>query len=109
MALRASASGAETRPPRAAAPQPATIPGNAPLSPQERFSRDLYEHCKMINPSLAMWLNGSFEVLQMEGDVLELGFQRGKPGVGGIDVFEVERGALFRRGLHFDAALAAVR
>ena len=70
---------AGTRPPRAAAPQPATIPGNAPLSPQERFSRDLYEHCKMINPSLAMWLNGSFEVLQMEGDVLELGFQRKMP------------------------------
>jgi hypothetical protein len=70
---------AGSRPPRAAASQPATIPGNTPLSPQERFTRDLYENCKMINPSLAMWLNGSFEVLQMDGDVLELGFQRKMP------------------------------
>ncbi|MGE3573001.1 MAG: DNA polymerase III subunit gamma/tau [Dehalococcoidia bacterium] len=69
---------AGARPARQAA-QPATIPGNAPLSPQERFSRDLYENCKMINPSLAMWLNGSFEVLQMDADVLELGFQRKMP------------------------------
>lgn len=69
---------AGTRPPVAAA-RPATIPGNTPLSPQERFSRDLYENCKMINPSLAMWLNGSFEVLQMDADVLELGFQRKMP------------------------------
>ena len=64
---------------RPAAQPAATTPANAPLSVQERFARDLYEHCKMINPSLAMWLNGSFEVLQMDGDILELGFQRKMP------------------------------
>ena len=65
---------------RTAAQQPAAItPANAPLSANEKFARDLYEHCKMINPSLAMWLNGSFEVLQSEGDILELGFQRKMP------------------------------
>ncbi|MES4791576.1 MAG: hypothetical protein C4321_00050, partial [Chloroflexota bacterium] len=49
------------------------------LSREERFARDLYEHCKMVNPSHAMWLNGSFEVLQMDGDELVLGFQRKMP------------------------------
>jgi len=62
-----------------AASQPATVPANAPLSDDERFARNLYEHCKLINPSLAMWLNGSFEVISMDGDVLELGFQRKMP------------------------------
>jgi hypothetical protein len=33
----------------------------------------------MVNPSHAMWLNGSFEVLQMDGDELILGFQRKMP------------------------------
>ena len=64
---------------RPAAQQPPAVPANAPLSAGERFARDLYEHCKMINPSLAMWLNGSFDVLQMDGDILELGFQRKMP------------------------------
>lgn len=62
-----------------AAPPVATIASNTPLSDEERFARDLYEHCKMINPSLAMWLNGSFEIIAMDGDVLELGFQRKMP------------------------------
>ncbi|MCC6268567.1 MAG: DNA polymerase III subunit gamma/tau [Dehalococcoidia bacterium] len=70
---------AGTRPQRTAAPQPATIPGNTPFSPQERFLRDLYDHCKMINPTLAMWLNNTCDVIQMDGDVLELGFQRKMP------------------------------
>lgn len=64
---------------RAAAPAAPTVASNAPLSDEERFARDLYEHCKMINPSLAMWLNGSFDILAMDGDVLELGFQRKMP------------------------------
>lgn len=64
---------------RPAEKQPAAVPANAPLSAGERLARDLYEHCKMVNPSLAMWLNGSFEVIQMDGDVLELGFQRKMP------------------------------
>ncbi len=79
-AMPASAGGKAPAGTRPARPAPAaTIPGNTPLSPQERFSRDLYENCKMINPTLAMWLNGSFEVLQMDADVLELGFQRKMP------------------------------
>lgn len=73
------AAGARSSARPGSAPAPATAPSNAPLSDEERFARDLYEHCKMINPSLAMWLNGSFEVVSMEGDVLELGFQRKMP------------------------------
>ena len=57
----------------------ATVPSNAPLSREEKFARDLFEHCKMVNPSLAMWLNGSFEVLEMDGDELVLGFGRKMP------------------------------
>ncbi len=69
-----------TRPaPRGAAAPPAAVASNAPLSSEERFARDLYENCKMVNPSLAMWLNGSFEILAMDGDFLELGFQRKMP------------------------------
>ncbi|MCL6644066.1 MAG: DNA polymerase III subunit gamma/tau [Dehalococcoidia bacterium] len=63
----------------AAAAQPAADQRAAALRREERFARDLYEHCKMVNPSLAMWLNGSFEVLQMDGDELVLGFQRKMP------------------------------
>ena len=69
---------AARQPVRPAASQSVT-PAGAPLSTEERFSRDLYEHCKMINPSLAMWLNGSFEVIELDGDVLHLGFQRKMP------------------------------
>lgn len=63
---------------RPSVPQPAASCSGA-LSREERFARDLYEHCKMVNPSHAMWLNGSFEVLQMDGDELVLGFQRKMP------------------------------
>ncbi len=62
-----------------AASSPPPVASNAPLSPGEKFARDLYENCKMVNPSLAMWLNGSFEVLQMEDAELVLGFQRKMP------------------------------
>ena len=41
---------AGTRPPRTAAPQPATIPGNTPFSPQERFLRDLYDQLQDDQP-----------------------------------------------------------
>jgi DNA polymerase III subunit gamma/tau len=58
---------------------PAAVPSNTPLTAQEKFARELFEHCKMVNPSLAMWLNGSFEVLEMEGDDLVLGFVRKMP------------------------------
>ena len=41
---------------------------------EERFLRELYERCRMAQPALAAWLNGSCEVLAMDGDVLQLGF-----------------------------------
>ena len=43
-------------------------------SPEERFLRELYERCRMAQPGLAAWLNGSCEVLAMDGDELKLGF-----------------------------------
>jgi DNA polymerase-3 subunit gamma/tau len=46
----------------------------AAASPEEQFVKDLYERCRMVNVSSAGWLNGSCEVLSMEGDRLELGF-----------------------------------
>jgi DNA polymerase-3 subunit gamma/tau len=79
-AVPAAAPGGARQPAeRPAAAGPAPVPSNAPLSREERFARDLYEHCKMVNPSHAMWLNGSFEVLAMDGDELSLGFQRQMP------------------------------
>ncbi len=51
--------------------------GTAPqgdMTPQERFLKDLYESCRMVNARGAGWLNGSCKVLEMDGDVLELGF-----------------------------------
>lgn len=55
------------------------IPAGAPLSPQERFARELYDLCKLENARLAMWLGSPFEVLQLDGDVVELGFERPLP------------------------------
>ena len=43
-------------------------------TPEERFLRELYERCKMTQPTLAAWLNGSCEVIAMDGDELKLGF-----------------------------------
>jgi len=62
----------------AAVARPA-IPSNAPLSKEERFIKDLYEQCRMVNPRLAMWLNNSCEVLSLGEEELELGFQRPMP------------------------------
>jgi DNA polymerase-3 subunit gamma/tau len=45
-----------------------------PATPEERFARQLYERCKVQDPRLSGWLNGSFKVLSMEGEDLELGF-----------------------------------
>jgi hypothetical protein len=61
---------------RTAAP---SIPANAPLSPQEKFIRELYDLCKVEDPRLAMWLGSRIEVLQMDGDIVELGFERPMP------------------------------
>ena len=41
---------------------------------EERFLHELYERCRMTHPALAAWLNGSCEVLAMDGDELKLGF-----------------------------------
>jgi len=41
---------------------------------EERFLRELYERCRMSQPTLAAWLNGSCEVIAMDGDELKLGF-----------------------------------
>ena len=46
------------------------------LSKEERFLKELYHRCRMANPLLAAWLNGSCDVVSMEGDRLELGFYR---------------------------------
>jgi len=63
----------------AAAPAAPTVPANAPLSPEERFIRELYERCKIVNARLAMWLGAPCEILQMNGDILEIGFTRTLP------------------------------
>lgn len=44
------------------------------LSREERFIRELYQRCKMVNPVQAAWLNGSCEVIEMDGDEIKLGF-----------------------------------
>jgi hypothetical protein len=44
------------------------------MSREERFIKELYESCRMVNPRGGGWLNGSCKVLAMDGDVLELGF-----------------------------------
>ncbi len=72
----------------AAAPAPQQQPGAGPANPQrthsspsggggrkpeteltkeERFLKELYQRCRMVNPPQAAWLNGSCEVLSMDG------------------------------------------
>ena len=66
---------------RAAARQAAAPPvaADAPLTPQEKFTRELYDLCKIENARLAMWLGSPYEVIQMDGEVVELGFTRPMP------------------------------
>ncbi|MCC7363632.1 MAG: DNA polymerase III subunit gamma/tau [Dehalococcoidia bacterium] len=63
---------------RAAAGRPAQGSGDsggtAPASQEERFLKNLYEHCKMANGRLAAWLNGSCRVVSLAEGELELGF-----------------------------------
>jgi len=55
--------------------RPARAAGNdAGLSREERFLRELRQRCSMVSVKLGAWLNGSCEVLSMDGDELELGF-----------------------------------
>ena len=53
---------------------PTLIPADAPLRPEERFMKELYNRCRMINVPKAGWLNGTCEVLSMDGEDLSLGF-----------------------------------
>ena len=65
---------------RPARPGPATgdaaqKPGReGDVSPEERFLRDLYGRCSTADFKLGAHLNGSCEVLSIEGDTLEMGF-----------------------------------
>ena len=66
-----------TRPARPAAgtrPATATSGGDEAQSPEERFMRELHEACRLSNPRLGAWLNGSCKVIAMDSGVLELGF-----------------------------------
>lgn len=66
------------RPERAAASaRPGTGTAAGPdesQSREERFMRELHEACRLANPRLGAWLNGSCKVVAMDGGVLELGF-----------------------------------
>ncbi|MEP6870607.1 MAG: DNA polymerase III subunit gamma/tau [Anaerolineaceae bacterium] len=57
-----------------AKPSPRTIPSDTPLSDGEKFLKDLYERCRLVNVRLAGWLNGSCQVLSIGEDEFELGF-----------------------------------
>ncbi|MCC6388885.1 MAG: DNA polymerase III subunit gamma/tau [Dehalococcoidia bacterium] len=62
------------RPPAGSAAAPPAAAADGPVSREERFLKDLYEACRMANPRLGAWLNGSCRVIAMDGDELELGF-----------------------------------
>jgi len=49
-------------------------PVDESASPQERFMKQLYDSCRTVNVKIGAWLNGSCEVLAMDGEELELGF-----------------------------------
>lgn len=51
-----------------------TIPSDTPLSDGEKFLKELYERCRLVNVRLAGWLNGSCQVLAINDDEFELGF-----------------------------------
>ena len=51
-----------------------TIPSDTPLSDGEKFLKDLYERCRLVNARLAGWLNGSCQVLSIGEEEFELGF-----------------------------------
>jgi DNA polymerase-3 subunit gamma/tau len=74
----APAAAAAPTPARQSAP-PSRAPraggtGQAETSREERFLRELRQRCSMVNVKLGALLNGSCEVLAMDGDELELGF-----------------------------------
>ena len=59
---------------RAAGTSARTIPADAPLSKEEQFLRQLYDRCRMVDPRLAAYLNGSCEVVSLGDDEVVLGF-----------------------------------
>jgi DNA polymerase III subunit gamma/tau len=69
----ASRGAAQSRPAR---PQGRTRQGanTANAGPEQRFLRELYDRCSMVDITKAARINGSCEVLEMEGEVLRLGF-----------------------------------
>lgn len=70
------------RPAATAAPRhapAATIPSGTPLSREERFLKDLYDRCAVVNPRLAQYLNSPIDVVSLEGEELELAFHRSFP------------------------------
>lgn len=74
-----AATGAPQQRPAPAARRPARAAGGrgdaaAETPPDQRFLRELYNRCSMINLTQAAFINGSCEVLDMEGEVLRLGF-----------------------------------
>jgi DNA polymerase-3 subunit gamma/tau len=73
-AASASAGAPSLRSSRNGARTPATIPADSPLSSEERFLKQLYERCRLVDARLAGWLNGSCEVVTLSDDELVLGF-----------------------------------
>lgn len=70
--VAASAVGGQRASAQAARASRASAPGEG--SREERFLRELRQRLSMVNVKLGALLNGSCEVLSMDGDELELGF-----------------------------------
>lgn len=65
---------APQRPPRSAPPGGPPSEARMALTREQQFVRDLYLNCSHIEPRVGAMLNGSCEVLQLDGDTVELGF-----------------------------------
>jgi len=62
--------------PRRDAGRRAAPPSDVPLSQEEKFLKELYNRCRMVNGRAAAWLNGSCEVLAIGEEELSMGFYR---------------------------------
>jgi hypothetical protein len=56
--------------------RPGPTAPETPLSAEERFMKELYNRCRMVNQKAAAWLNGSCEVVTIGEDELAMGFYR---------------------------------
>ncbi|MBA4181707.1 MAG: hypothetical protein C0506_14050 [Anaerolinea sp.] len=74
--VRVAAGDGAQRAPAGARPVARMIPSDTPLSDNEKFLRDLYDRCRLVNVRLAGWLNGSCDVLSIGEEEFELGFAR---------------------------------